>query len=42
MELHDNLHLQDTRQDDDLFVNLSWSPSGTALGHSVMPTLFDI
>ena len=30
MELHDNLHLRDTHQDDDLFVNLSWSPSGAS------------
>ena len=30
--LHDHLHLWDTHQDDDLFVNLSWSPSGAAFG----------
>ena len=32
MELHDHLHLRDTCRDDDLFVILSWSPSGASFG----------
>ena len=31
MELHAYFHLRGTHQDDDLFVNLSWSPSGAPL-----------
>ena len=31
MELHAYPHLQDTHWDDDLFVILSWSPSGASL-----------
>ena len=31
MELHDRLHLRDTRQDEDLFVILSWSSSGALI-----------
>ena len=32
MELHDHLHLRDTHRDNDLFVILSWSPSGDSFG----------
>ena len=40
MELHDHLHLRDTRWDDDLFIILSWSPIGASLKPSSQTPFF--